>query len=149
IPAGKTIGTPIHLLFISNPAEPGSASHPRNLILVGDRAQSTVFESYVSVSGAAAVTNAVTEISVGTEARFEHIKVQDENPATYHIAAIHANLGRNSNSILHSIATGAKLSRNNIRTRLSGEGLECTLNGLYLTKDDQLADHHMIVEHAE
>ena len=27
--------------------------------------------------------------------------------------------------------------------------MECILNGLYLTKDDQLADHHMIVEHAK
>ncbi|MDW8309743.1 MAG: SufD family Fe-S cluster assembly protein, partial [Verrucomicrobiales bacterium] len=46
-------------------------------------------------------------------------------------------------------ALGAKLSRNNIRARLAGEGLECILNGLYLTRDEQLADHHMIVEHAQ
>ena len=32
---------------------------------------------------------------------------------------------------------------------LAGEGLECILNGLYLTKADQLADHHMVVEHAQ
>jgi len=33
--------------------------------------------------------------------------------------------------------------------KLAGEGLECVLNGLYLTRGDQLADHHMIVEHAQ
>jgi Fe-S cluster assembly protein SufD len=50
---------------------------------------------------------------------------------------------------VHSFALGAKISRNNIRTKLAGEGLECVLNGLYLTKDEQIADHHMIVEHAQ
>jgi Fe-S cluster assembly protein SufD len=50
---------------------------------------------------------------------------------------------------VHSFALGAKLSRNNIRTKLAGEGLECVLNGLYLTRNEQLADHHMIVEHAQ
>ena len=34
-------------------------------------------------------------------------------------------------------------------SKLAGEGLECVLNGLYLTRDEQLADHHMIVEHAQ
>ncbi|MCS6863423.1 MAG: SufD family Fe-S cluster assembly protein, partial [Abditibacteriales bacterium] len=48
----------------------------------------------------------------------------------------------------HSLVTGARLSRNHIRTALAGEGVECILNGLYLTKGEQLADHHMIVEHA-
>jgi Fe-S cluster assembly protein SufD len=44
---------------------------------------------------------------------------------------------------------GARLSRNNIRAKLAGEGLECILNGLYLTRGDQLADHHMVVEHTQ
>src|SRR5213078_1091514 len=39
--------------------------------------------------------------------------------------------------------------RNNIRTALAGQGVECILNGLYLTRDEQLADHHMVVEHAQ
>jgi len=64
------------------------------------------------------------------------------------VAAIHAHLGRSCNFISHSIATGARLSRNTIRAALAGEGIECILNGLYLTRGDQLADHHMVVEHA-
>jgi len=51
--------------------------------------------------------------------------------------------------ITHSIALGAKLSRTNIYATLAGEGLECILNGLYLTRAEQLADHYMIVDHAE
>ena len=77
------------------------------------------------------------------------LQVSGRSQAAFHIAAIHAHLGRNCNFIAHSIATGARLSRNNIRTSLADEGVECILNGLYLTRDEQLADHHMIVEHAK
>src|SRR5204863_450303 len=73
----------------------------------------------------------------------------DESHDAYHIATLHADLGRRCNFISHSFALGARLSRNNIRTRLVGEGLECVLNCLYLTKKEQLADHHMIVEHVK
>jgi len=108
-----------------------------------------LIESFVSTVDAAYWTNSVTEIVVGEGARVEHCKFQDESLKAYHIAAIHAQLGRASNFISHSIATGGRLSRNNIRTALNGEGLECVLNGLYLTHGDQLADHHMVVEHAQ
>jgi Fe-S cluster assembly protein SufD len=91
----------------------------------------------------------VTEIVLGEGAVLEHCKFQDEAISAFHVAAIHAQLGRGCNLISHSIATGARLSRNNIRTVLSGEGIECVLNGLYLAKGDQLADHHMVVEHAQ
>ena len=77
------------------------------------------------------------------------MKFQDEAADAFHISTIAAQLGRASNVSVHSFALGAKLSRNNIRTKLAGEGLECVLNGLYLTRDEQLADHHMIVEHAQ
>jgi len=91
----------------------------------------------------------VTEILAGEQAVVEHVKVQDEAPQAFHIATIAGEFGRASRVSVHSFALGAKISRNNIRTHLAGEGLECVLNGLYLTKNDQLADHHMIVEHAQ
>jgi Fe-S cluster assembly protein SufD len=148
-PAGQSVQGPVHLLFISSSKETGATSHPRNLIIAGDASQVTVLESYVSSLNAPYFTNAVTELVLGEGAVVEHAKFQDEGRSAFHIAAIHAHLARSSNLISHSIAAGAKLSRNNIRTNLAGEGVECVLNGLYLTKGDQLADHHMVVEHAQ
>ncbi len=149
VPAGKVLEQAIHLLFISTAHETGLSSNPRNLILAENGSHLTVMESYVSTADAPYFTNAVTEMVVGEGAVVEHCKFQDENPSAFHMAAVHAHLGRRSNFISHSIAVGAKLSRNNIRTALAGEGLECILNGLYLTQGDQLADHHMVVEHAQ
>jgi Fe-S cluster assembly protein SufD len=149
VPTGVAVAEPIHLLFISTATEAGTTIHPRNLIIAEKGSQVTVIESYVAAADAAYLTNAVEEIVVAENAVVEHCKFQDEGGSAYHIAAIHAHLGRNCNVIAHSIATGARLSRNNIRTSLAAEGIECVLNGLYLTRDEQLADHHMIVEHAK
>ncbi|MGH7970502.1 MAG: Fe-S cluster assembly protein SufD [Limisphaerales bacterium] len=149
IPAGKVIDTPIHLLFVSTTKETGATTHPRNLIVAEKGSQATVLESYVSTVTSACFTNAVTELILEEGAVLEHCKFQDENLQAFHMAAIHAHLGRSSRLKAHSIATGAKLSRNSIRTTLAGEGVECVLNGLYLTRGEQLADHHMVVEHAQ
>ena len=85
----------------------------------------------------------------GDNAVVEHVKLQDEALNAFHVAAIAGEFGRASHTRVHSFALGARLSRNNIRVKLAGEGLESVLNGLYLTRGEQLADHHMIVEHAE
>lgn len=149
VPPGITVEAPIHLVFVATTNQTGATIHPRNLIIAEKESRLTVLESYTSIADAAYFTNAVTELVVGEGAAVEHCKFQDESLSGFHIAAIQAHLGRSSNFISHSIATGARLSRNNIRTNLAGEGLECVLNGLYLTKADQLADHHMVVEHAQ
>jgi Fe-S cluster assembly protein SufD len=149
IEAGRQLQRPVHLLYISTVKETGAAFHPRNLIIAEENSQATIVESYAATQDAACFTNAVTELVAGEKAVLEHVKFQDETPSAFHIAAIYARLGRHSNVVLHSIATGAKLSRNNIRATLAGEGLECILNGLYLTGGSQLADHHMVVEHAQ
>jgi Fe-S cluster assembly protein SufD len=149
LPKDLELEKPVHLLYISTAKEPGTTYSPRNLIIADHGSRATVFESYHSAREAACLTNTVTELVVGDGVNLEHCKFQDESLASYHIAALHADIGRNSNVIWHSISTGARLARNNIRTVLAGEGLECTLNGLYLTRADQLADHHMVVEHAQ
>jgi Fe-S cluster assembly protein SufD len=149
VPPNMTIAEPVHLHFISSSTEAGAASHPRNLIIADTGSRLTVIETFASAANVASFTNAVDEVIVGENAAVEICKFQDESSQAFHVAALHAHLGRNCNFIAHSIALGARLSRNNIRTALDAEGVECILNGLYLTKDEQLADHHMIVDHAK
>jgi Fe-S cluster assembly protein SufD len=148
VPANYVLESPIHLLFLSTLDQPGATSHPRILVVAERQSQVTILESYAGTGTKASFTNAVTELVVADGAVVEHCKFQDERPEAFHIAAIHAQLGHDCNFISHSIAVGAKLSRNNIRTALAGDGVRCVLNGLYLTRGDQLADHHMVVEHA-
>jgi Fe-S cluster assembly protein SufD len=149
VPAGAVVPEPVRLLFISTGREAGATTHPRNLIIAEKQSRLKIIESYVSSADGACFTNAVTELFVGDDAAVEHLKFQDESLDAYHIATLHGQFGSRSRVNAHSFALGARLSRTNIHTHLAGEGLECVLNGLYLTKGEQLADHHMIVEHAQ
>src|SRR5271154_3563905 len=149
VPPGVEVAEPVQLIYISSAKQKGETILPRYLIIAGPNSKLSVVESYISTGNVAYFTNAVTEILAGDNARVEHIKLQDEAVDAFHIATIAGEFGRASNVTVHSFALGAKLSRTNIRTKLAGEGLECILNGLYLTRGEQLADHHMIVEHAQ
>jgi Fe-S cluster assembly protein SufD len=139
----------IQLIFVHTGKQDGNSIQPRNLIVAEEGSALTVLESYIGRDEEIYFTNAVSEFSIGDNARVEHIKFQDESKKAYHIAAIQAELGRDSYFASHSIALGAQLSRNNIRTLLNGEGLNCLLNGLYIATGNRLADHHMIVDHAK
>ena len=149
VPAGIAVAEPVQLIYLSSARQDGETILPRNLIIAEAHSKLTVVESYISTGNVAYFTNAVTEILAGDHAVVEHVKLQDESVDAFHIATIAGEFGRASNVNVHSFALGAKISRNNIRAKLAGEGLECILNGLYLTRGEQLADHHMIVEHAQ
>jgi len=149
VPAGQVITDPIQFVYVSTAQPNGTTVHPRNLVIAEENSSVTILESYISRGGSHYVTNAVTELFAGDHAHLEFVKFQDEAADAYHMAAFHGEFGRSSQVNVHSFALGAKLSRNNIRTKLAGEGLECVLNGLYITRNEQLADHHMIVDHAQ
>jgi Fe-S cluster assembly protein SufD len=149
VPDNVEIAEPVQVVYISSAKQNGETSQPRNLFIAGANSKVTIIESYLSASKAAYFTNAVTEIVAGDNASVEHVKLQDEAAGAFHMATIAGEFGRASNVNVHSFALGAKISRNNIRTKLAGEHLECILNGLYLTRDEQVADHHMVVEHAQ
>jgi Fe-S cluster assembly protein SufD len=149
VPAGKIVADPIQFIYVSTATQNGTTMHPRNLVIAEANSSVTILESYVSLGGSGYFTNAVTELFAGENAQLEFVKFQDEAADAFHMASFHGEFGRASHVNVHSFALGAKLSRNNIRTKLAGEGLECVLNGLYITRNEQLADHHMIVEHAQ
>jgi Fe-S cluster assembly protein SufD len=138
----------VHLLFLSSAEQDGAASHTRNLILAEAGSRATVVESHHTLGRHAAVVNAVTEIVAGEDAYLEHGKFQDQNRDSIHLASVHACMEKDSRVWSHSIALGARLARNDIRATLAGEGVEGVLNGLYLTRGDQVIDHHMVVDHA-
>jgi Fe-S cluster assembly protein SufD len=149
VAAEKTVTEPIQFVYVSTATRSGATIHPRNLVIAEANSRVTILESYLAVGGTGYFTNAVTELFAGDNASLEFVKFQDEAPDAFHLASFHGVFGRASNVNVHSFALGAKLSRNDIRTKLAGEGLECILNGLYLTRHEQLADHHMVVEHAQ
>jgi Fe-S cluster assembly protein SufD len=124
-------------------------THPRVLIVAGDRSQARIVETYVGDAGQTYFTNAVTEVFAGEYAVLDHYKVQEESAEAFHVASIHVHASRSTTFASHSFSLGARLSRNDVLALLDGEGAECTLNGLYLADGDRLVDNHTTIDHAK
>jgi len=95
-----------------------------------------------------ALTNAVTEISLGSGARLDHYQVQDQPASAFHFATLAVEQGKGAHLSTHSTALGAALSRSDVLARLTGEGAEAHLAGLYMADGERLVDNHSVIEHA-
>ena len=150
IPDGVVLDDPLHLVFVTTPN--GSSqpimSNVRTLVVVGDRSQVRIVETYVGPDGGAYFTNAVTEVFAGEGSVVDHYKVQQESPEAFHVATLQATLGRSANFSSHSISFGGALVRNDAGAVLS-EGTEATLNGLYIVNGTQHIDNHTVIDHAK
>jgi Fe-S cluster assembly protein SufD len=148
IKRGVVVPDPIFLLFVSNPGEGPTVSHPRTIVHAEAGSQATVVESYVGAGEGAYFTNAVTDIYVDDNAVLDHYKLNHETNVAYHVAATQIELQRAANFTSHSITLGGLIVRNDFNAGLRGEGIECTLNGLYIGRDRQLIDNHTSIDHA-
>jgi Fe-S cluster assembly protein SufD len=146
IPARTVVEQPIEITFASVSEGSGSVSHPRLLIVAGEASEATVFERYVGTG--AAFTNAVGEIWLGPNAVVDHYKLQEEPAETFHIASLFLHCARSGTFSSHSLTFGGSIARNDVIATLAGEGIDCTLNGLYLGRGTQLIDNHTTIDHA-
>ena len=146
---GITLDRPIHLMFLAAPGDRPTMSHPRVLVVVGENSQAGIVESYGSAGKGVHFTNAVSEIVVGAHAVVDHYKVLRESLQALHVATIQASLARSSSFSSQNITLGGALVRNDSNAVLDGEGVDCTLNGLYLVNGRRLVDNHTLIDHAK
>jgi Fe-S cluster assembly protein SufD len=74
---------------------------------------------------------------------------QQEDSRAYHVATMQVQLGRSANFVSHSISLGGGLVRNDLNAVLQGSGIECSLNGLYVTSGRQHVDNHTVIDHCQ
>jgi Fe-S cluster assembly protein SufD len=146
IAARTVVEHPIEVTFASVSEGSGSVSHPRLLIVAGDASQATVLERYVGTG--AAFTNAVGEVWLGANAVIDHYKLQEEPADAFHIASLFLHCARSGTFSSHSLTFGGGIARNDVVATLDGEGVDCTLNGLYVGRGNQLIDNHTTIDHA-
>ncbi len=149
IPENALVEKPIHMLFLSsNHAEP-FVSYPRNLIVAGKHSKASIIETYAGIENNRYLTNTVTEAFIDENANIEHYKIQEESSDAYHISTTQVQQEANSNFVSNAVTFGGLIVRNNPRAVLDAEGVESTLNGLYLGTGKQLIDNHTTIDHAK
>lgn len=150
VPADTVMDQPLHLLFLAVP-DPNRTLlwHPRNLVIADRGARVSLIERYVTVAPGNYWTNAVTEVVGSENTRIETYRVQHEADGAYHTASTHSHQARDSQYTMVNFAFGSRLSRQDIKAVLDGEGAECVLDGLSILRDRQHVDFHTTLEHAK
>ena len=151
LPPEALVEAPIHLLFLTEAGEGQTpAVFPRVLVEAGRGSSATLVESFTSAGAEGGYfTDAVSELFVGESARLTHYKVQRESDAAFHVASTQAEVERAGGYDLTTITLGARLSRHNVSVRLTAEGSECWVDGLYLVGTGQHADTHSLIDHRQ
>ncbi len=147
VPKNIVVTAPIHLLFIATQQE--TTNYPRCLVVGEANSQVTLIEDYVSLQSKAYITNSVTECYLAANAQAQHIRIQRDNTDAYHFANCAASLEHGSNYKTVNVTFGAQISRQNIDIGFKAEAGECTIDGLTIISDKQLADTHSCIDHAK
>jgi len=147
IAPGAVIAEPLTLVFVSAAGGELTVSHPRALVVAGERSQASVVQ--VFEGSGRYLTDAVTEIEVGPGASLEHTLLQRESEPACHVHFVAAAVARSGRLVSNNVSLGSALARTDISAALMGEGAEVAMNGLFLGRGAQHLDNHTIIDHAK
>ncbi|KAB2881125.1 Fe-S cluster assembly protein SufD [bacterium] len=140
---------PIYILHLSASDNKPYLNQPYHLITTGKNSQVSIVENSASLVDGSVFTNSFTDIAVGADARVEYVKIQQESTKTFHIGSTEIHQDRNSRFTHRLITSGGALVRNVIQVHLDDEGIESTLDGVYLAHGTQHVDNRTIIHHAK
>jgi Fe-S cluster assembly protein SufD len=143
VSGGCEVSRPIHVIFISD-GNPVSVQ-PRILLTLGEQSRAMLIEHYAGCG--AGLTNALTEVHCATAAHLKYIKLQEEGAESYHLAAQHFRLDRDSRLDTVHVDLGARLARNDLTVRLAGPGASANLHGLFVVDGKRHIDNHTRLDH--
>jgi len=147
VPEGSIVTLPTVLHYITDASNFDVIAQPRNLFVLGKRAQATIIETYSCLGDNALFTNSVTEIVLHKEAIFNYYKLQNESSAAHHVD--NTEISQESKSVLNAvtITTGCGMIRNNLHIAIKEQYAESNLSGLYKLSGKTHVDNHTLVDH--
>ncbi len=145
---GTQLADPIVCIFVTEGSDHPYLVMPRNRIVAEANSRARIIEVYAGQNDRPYFTNAVTNVTVDEGADIDHHKLQIESPGAYHIGHVWVEQKPASTFRSHLYSFGASIARNELRTTLDGEGVETTLNGVYLAKGTQHVDNRTMIDHA-
>jgi Fe-S cluster assembly protein SufD len=148
LPPGTVVEDPIEVVFVSMPVDAARWWHPRLVVVAGEWARATLVETYLSVPGNLAVTNALTQVDLGTGAEIVHYVLQGERTDSFHFSSLEGRLAARSRLSSRLLATGGRIGRHEVDVVLAGEEAELVMDGLFLTGSGQHHDNPVLVDHA-
>ncbi|MBL1213070.1 MAG: Fe-S cluster assembly protein SufD [Ignavibacteriae bacterium] len=150
VPNNVIVEKPIQVLFLSGDKNEAVLSVPKNLIIAGANSQAKIIINYYGISSNPYLKNITTDIHLEESAIVDLYKIENEDDKNgYHIEKTQVHQKESSVFSHYSINFGGKIVRNDLKSKLNGENIECNFFGLYLASGDQHIDNHTFVDHAQ
>ncbi len=144
---GVVIDKPVQIINLVHSDE-DLLVQQRNLIVVEESADISLIVCDHALSPQKFLTNAVTEVFVGENARFDIIRIQNEHNNAAKLTHTFIHQERDSFAQSNNITLHGGLIRNSTYHRLNGQGADCNAYGLYLVDRWQHIDNFVNIDHA-
>ena len=146
VPAGVAVEEPIQVLHV---ASGQGLTTPRTFVVTGAGSRVTVIETFAGTGdGGGRLAAPVTEISVGPGAVVEYGRAHLHGEAACHAGTLHVREAEGARFTAHTLCLSGRAVREDVTTVLDGEGIDSTLNGLFLARARELVDNYTTIEHA-
>jgi Fe-S cluster assembly protein SufD len=147
VPSGTRLEKPIQIVNLVTSDVDTLVQH-RNLFVIEDNADIDLIVCDHALSPQKFLTNAVTEVFVGKNARFDILRIQNEHNNAAKLTHTFIHQERDSVATSNNVTLHGGLVRNSTYHRLTGEGAESNSYGLYLADRWQHIDNYIKIEHA-
>ena len=137
--------TPIEIIHVTTDG-PARSQAVRHVVEVADGSSATIVETFVGEGDY--LTTAVIDLTLGTGARLDHIKVEHEAPKATHLGHTIVSLAATAVLREFTLTSGSALNRQNGTYTFTGEGADAKVAGAYLLNGKQHADTRLVVDHA-
>jgi Fe-S cluster assembly protein SufD len=136
----------VHIIHVTSGIAPETIVFPRAFISVEEAAQVNILESHICFEPVPYLSNAVTDMTIASNAVVGYCKAQAESHQAVHIGTTRIWQEKASSLDSFSFNHGGALTRNNLSVFIEGEGTNTIMNGLYGLDGNQLVDNHTLLD---
>jgi Fe-S cluster assembly protein SufD len=140
------VEAPVFIFHLYDHASADIFTQSRNLIVVEENADITIIEDFQNSNGEK-FYNHVSEVFINQNAEVNYSLLQLHNQNTTSINYVEARLERDARYHITTVTLDGKLVRNNVNAYMDGENALATLNGLFIGKESNQIDNHILVDH--
>lgn len=149
IEKGLAVQHPIYIYHITDARSANIFSQPRSLMVISERAQVQMVETFITLGLNESFMNQVMEIVVRQDAVVEYYKIQNDASHTNQVSTTH--FRQTGKSYVHTvtISLNGGMVRNNLNMVMDAEYCESHLYGLYFQQGNSHIDNHTVVDNAK
>jgi Fe-S cluster assembly protein SufD len=137
---------PVFVFHIYDHLSADVFTQSRNLIVAEENAEITIVEDFQNSDGEK-FYNHVSEVFIGRNAEVNYSLLQIHNANTTSVNYVEARLERDARYHITTVTLDGTLARNNVNAYMDGENALATLHGLYIGKQSNHIDNHILVDH--